>query len=131
MNTLTNNIDEIKRSIELGGGARFWAYISPDNHTAKAVPAWEVQLRQTESHWVGVIDSEDPRRQLQTPDLSGVFDVTVVASGPKFGKKTLKPLPDSEPKVGCNANCAAMIGIVATEDGTDAHYWTVWDAICK
>lgn len=37
----------------------------------------------------------------------------------------------SKPDIGCNTNCASMVGIVATENGSDANYWTTWDAFCK
>jgi hypothetical protein len=59
-----------------------------------------------------------------------MFDVTVVASGPHLPEKQLAPVPGSRADVGCKAQCRALIGIVATPDGTDAGYWTTWDAIC-
>jgi hypothetical protein len=112
------------------GGAKFWAYISPQNNTAEAVTSWRVVLQQQGGNWQGEITSQNPHQILATPGLSGVFNVTVTASGPGFPETTLTPQPDSKPDVGCNANCHAMIGIVATPDGKGANYWTVWDAFC-
>ncbi len=126
---LGNNISEVKVKATLGGGAQFWAYISPMNDTASKLTSWQVRLEQ--GNWVGFIDSDDPQQILQTPELSGVFSVTVTAVGPKMPQKQLSPGPDSKPNVGCNSNCAAMVGIVANEDGTAATYWTTWDAICN
>ncbi|HEV7814234.1 MAG TPA: hypothetical protein VGP06_03935 [Janthinobacterium sp.] len=70
---------------------------------------------------------------MQKPNLSGEFTVKVTASlnGTTPIDLTLQPSPDSQRNVGCNSNCAAMIGIVASEDGKSATYWTVWDAMCK
>jgi hypothetical protein len=33
--------------------------------------------------------------------------------------------------IGCNTNCASMVGIVANPDGHSANYWTTWDAYCE
>lgn len=111
-------------------GCQFWAYISPQNDTKDNVTKWEVTISQKDGNWVGKITSDDPYQQLQTPGLSGVFNVKVVASGPKMAEKALTPADYSKPDVGCNSNCKAMVGIVSNPDGTDANYWTVWDAIC-
>ena len=126
-----HNIDEMKSKIQPGGGAQFWAYISPQHSTSAHVTKWKVTIEQTDGNWIGSITSEDPYKTLQTPNLSGIFKVTVIASGPKMSEKQLTNLPESKPDIGCNSNCAAMVGIVSNEDGTDAHYWTVWDAFCN
>lgn len=118
-------------SLTLGKGAQFWAYVSPQNHTSTNVTSWSVTIQQQGGNWSGTITSKDPYQQLQTPGLSGVFNVVVEASGPKFKVKKLTPQAGSKPDVGCNSNCAAMVGIVSNPDGTDANYWTVWDAICS
>jgi hypothetical protein len=117
-----------ERVLTFGGGAQFWAYVSPSNNTAHAVTRWQVKL--TQGNWSDTITSDNPRQFLATPGLSGIFDVTVVASGPKMPEKRLSPQAGSKPNIGCNNNCSAMVGIVASEDGTDASYWTVWDALC-
>ena len=117
--------------LTLGNGAKFWAYVSPQNHTSTNVTSWSVTIQQQGGNWSGKITSKNPYQQLQTPGLSGIFNVTVEASGPKFKEKKLTPQSGSKPDVGCNSNCAAMIGIVSNPDGTDANYWTVWDAICS
>ncbi len=133
LSQLGDNISEIKGQVEgsLGGGAQFWAYISPQNNTEENVTKWEVRLEQQDGNWTGVITSANPQQILQTPNLSGLFNVAVIASGPKFGSKRLTPQSGSKPNIGCNSNCAAMVGIVSNPDGTDANYWTVWDAFCS
>ena len=114
------NLEEFKQmvssgEVELGNGARFWAYIE-----------------QQDGNWSGTITSKDPQANLQTPGLSGVFKVTVTAKyGAGLQPRQLKPQQGSKPEVGCNSNCAAMVGIVATPGGGDAQYWTVWDAYCN
>ncbi len=131
MSELPNNIEDMKKEISKANGAQFWAYISPQNETSKYVTKWQVKIEQTDGNWVGTIDSGNPTKILQTPNLSGIFKVTVMASGPRFGEKKLTPKPESKADIGCNSNCAAMVGIVATKDGSDANYWTVWDAFCR
>ncbi len=118
-------------ALQFGKGAQFWAYISPSNNTGKAVTKWSVTISQAQSKWQGTITSANPMEKLQTPGLSGEFDVVVVASGPQMPEHQLSVGPESPPNIGCNSNCAAMVGIVATPAGTDATYWTVWDAICE
>jgi hypothetical protein len=126
----SGNIQEMKAKSKGGGGAQFWAYISPQNETDKYVTKWVVKLEQRDGNWTGSITSDDPYKILKTPNLSGIFNVRVIASGPLFPEKQLTNLPDSKPDIGCNSNCHAMVGIVATADGKDANYWTVWDAFC-
>jgi len=116
-------------ALQVGKGAVFWAYISPQNNTEKAVTKWSVTISQ--GGWHGTITSANPRQQLQTPGLSGIFNVVVTGSGPNMPEQKLTPLPDSKPDIGCNSNCAGMVGIVATADGKGANYWTVWDAYCE
>jgi hypothetical protein len=128
---LGSNVEEIRESVQLGGGAQFWAYVSGQNETPTRVTQWSVQIEQIDGNWVGTITSDDPRQMLQTPELSGVFAVRVTASGPEFGPMQLEPLPDTQPNVGCNSNCAAMVGIVASPTDVGANYWTVWDAYCS
>lgn len=130
---LGDNISEIRVQVQnsLGGGAQFWAYVSPQNNTSQNVTWWQVRLQQTGGNWAGTITSDNPQQILQTPELSGTFDVAVIASGPGFSQKRLTPQSGSKPNIGCNSNCAAMVGIVSNADGTDANYWTTWDAICS
>lgn len=117
--------------INLGGGAQFWAYISPQNNTENYVTKWRVRLEHTTSNWAGEITSEYPEKFLQTPELSGIFNVRVSASGPNFKEKNLDCVNWSPADIGCSSNCSAMVGIVASEDGNDAQYWTTWNAICS
>ena len=126
-----NGIANVEGNLELGGGARFWAYISPQEETSKFVTKWTVKIEQKDGNWAGSISSDKPTTQLQTPGLSGIFRVSVQASGPNFSEKTLAPVSWSPPDIGCNSNCAAMVGIVAVKGGGDANYWTTWDAICN
>ncbi len=126
-----HNIEEMKTKITVGGGAQFWAYISPQHETSKNITKWSVTLEQKDNNWIGKITSDNPYEILKTPNLSGIFNVTVIVSGPKLPEKKITNLPDSKPDVGCNSNCSAMVGIVSNEEGTDANYWTVWDAFCS
>lgn len=126
---LGDDISEVQARITLDKRAQFWAYISPTNDTASRLSSWQVRIRQ--SDWVGFIDSDDPQKILQTPGRVGEFDVRVVAAGPNMPEKELAVKAGSNPNIGCGPNCAAMVGIVASADGTDASYWTVWNAFCK
>ena len=128
---LGSNVEEVRGELELGGGAQFWAYVSGEYETPARVTKWAVRIEQIDGNWTGIITSDDPHATLQTPGLSGVFRVRVTASGPEFGETELEPLPDSKRDVGCNSNCAAMVGIVASATATGANYWTVWDAFCS
>jgi len=110
-------------------GAQFWGYISPQNDTEKKVTDWTITL--TQGNWVGKIDSAHPENILKTPGLSGTFDVLVEASGPDMKMKKLTPQKGSSVNIGANSNCSSMVGIVANEDGSDAQYWTTWDAFCQ
>lgn len=128
---LGSNVSEITLQVQgsLGGGAQFWAYISPQNDTARLVSHWEVRLQQ--GNWADSITSDNPHKILQTPELSGLFDVVVIASVAGLAPRRLTPQAGSKPNIGCNSNCAAMVGIVATPDGVNANYWTTWDAVCS
>jgi hypothetical protein len=118
-------------TLVVGNGAQFWAYISPQNDTPKFVTKWAVSLEQKDGNWRGTITSDKPYEILQTPNLSGLFNVVVFASGPKFAWRQLTVVDWSPADIGCNSNCASMVGIVATPDGSSANYWTTWDAVCK
>ena len=122
-------IPNVENPLVIGDGAQFIVYLSPQHETTQKVTEWQVVFEQGD--WEGRITSANPTQMLQTPHLSGCFQVIVTASGPNFSETRLKPLVDSPPDIGCNANCVGMVGIVAQEDGKGASYWTVWDAICK
>lgn len=126
-----NGVANVEANLSLGNGAQFWAYISPQNKTAKRLLSWTVEL--SNDNWKGSIDSSNPQAHLQTPCLSGIFEVkvTVVLDGPTPVELTLQPSPGSQPRIGCDVNCAAMVGIVVSEDGRSATYWTTWDAMCR
>ena len=114
---------------QLGKGAYFWVYLSPQHDTANVVKDWVVTL--TQGEWSASISSKDPQPNLQTEGMSGVFEVRVEWQQPPNDLVIdLTPLPESKPDVGCDSKCAAMIGIVADEQGSSANYWTVWDALC-
>jgi hypothetical protein len=135
MTNYGDNISEVSQHLnaEVGvnPGARFWAYISPQNHTEAVVTKWAVTVQQVDGNWQGTITSDEPQQILKTPDLSGVFNVIVMASGPNMPWQKLTPQPDSKAQIGCNSNCTAMVGIIARPGGTGANYWTVWDALCN
>lgn len=117
-------------ALEVGNGAKFWAYISPKNNTAKVITKWSVTIQQRNENWSGTITSDHPQNMLQTPGLSGVFNVIVVGGGPHVPQHRLL-VSGSPPDIGCNSNCACMVGIVANAEGTDATCWTTWDAYCE
>lgn len=121
----------VGNDLKLGGGAKFWAYVSPQNNTSDYVTKWTVEISQQNGNWMGRISSENPEQHLETPNLSGLFNVKVTASGPNLPETTLKNVDWSPANIGCNSNCSSMVGIIATEDGTGANYWTTWDAICS
>ena len=118
--------------MKLGGGAQFWVYVSPSNDTARYLNKWQVKIEQQDESWSGIITSENPRQSLQTPGLSGIFKLTVVAELYNGAVAIqLQPQAGSQSDVGCDANCAAMIGIVLAPGGGIAKYWTVWNAFCR
>ncbi|MEW5726751.1 MAG: hypothetical protein AB1918_02890, partial [Pseudomonadota bacterium] len=96
---LGHNVADVSGKVSLGKGAQFWAYVSPQNDTDKVVTKWSVTLQHMGSNWTGTITSDNPTQQLQTPNLSGIFHVTVKASGPNFGETVLAPLADSQANV--------------------------------
>lgn len=116
-------------SLTVGNGAKFWVSISSQNNTAKNVTKWSVRFEQ--GNWTGSITSANPYDQLQTPGLSGLFKVTVTGSGPHMPEHQLQPQPPSTHEIGCNSNCASMVGIVSDPNGGNAHFSTTWDAFCK
>ena len=125
-----------KGTVELGGGARFWVYLSPQNNTAKVMGSWSVTFSQ--GNWSDTITSEDPTKQIQTPGLSGEFNVKVtqtVGSTNPPSQMEVAPLPPSRDVIGCNSNCASMVGLIADEKpnigGTTGKFWTTWDALCS
>ena len=120
-----------KYRMELGGGAQFWGHLCPQTETPKFVKTWEVTIKQKDGSWSGIINSDDPEKILQTPNLSGTFEVTVTASGENFKEKVLSPVTGCSSEIGCRPNCAAMVGIAAAEGGDDANFWTSWDAVCQ
>ncbi len=66
-----------KGEVRLGGGARFWVYLSPQHDTAKVVKDWSVNFSQ--GNWSDSITSADPTKQIQTPNLSGEFDIKITS----------------------------------------------------
>lgn len=121
--------------LQLGGGAQFWVYLSPQNNTAKMISTWRVTFSQ--GNWSDSISSENPTKQIQTPNLSGIFNITVeLLSGSTGTWRQIPPQQGSYNEIGCNSNCASMVGIVADSTSPapgaiNAHFWTTWDAMCK
>ena len=121
--------------VKLGGGAQFWVYLSPQNDTAKVVTNWSVTLSQ--GNWSDSITSQNPTKQIQTPGLSGLFDIKITELNGSTNPPRNIDIPPQAPstnQIGCNSNCASMIGIVADEKpllgGPNAKFWTTWDALC-
>lgn len=124
---------ERRENVELGGGAQFWGYLAGMYKTQDIIKDFTITLRHKTSDWMGVITYADYKDgMIKTPGLSGDFQVTVRASGTTFEEKQLELLDDStiphNPDISCKENNAGMIGIVATEDGKDAKYWTISNA---
>ena len=122
-------------SIQLGNGAQFWVYLSPQNDTTKMIGTWRVTF--TQGNWSGTISSENPTQQLQTPGLSGIFDIKVeLLSGSTGTWRQIPPQQGSTNEIGCNRNCSSMVGLVADSTSPmpgaiNAHFWTTWDALCR
>ena len=121
--------------VRLGNGAQFWVYLSPQNDTSKMISTWRVTFSQ--GNWSEIISSEDPTKQIQTPNLSGIFDIKVeLLSGSTGTWRQIPPKQGSNNEIGCNSNCASMVGIVADSinppiGAINAHFWTTWDAMCS
>ncbi|WP_336961031.1 hypothetical protein [Chryseobacterium contaminans] len=121
--------------LQLGGGAQFWVYLSPQNDTAKMITKWRVTFSQ--GNWNDSISSDNPTKQIQTPNLSGIFEIKVELLSSSTG--TWRQIPSqagSHNEIGCNSNCASMVGIVADSTNPpigaiNAHFWTTWDAMCR
>lgn len=123
------------QQINLGGGAQFWVYLSPQNDTSKMITTWKVTFSQ--GNWSDFISSEDPTKQIQTPNLSGIFNIQVeMLSGSTGTWRQIPPQAGSHNEIGCNSNCHSMVGIVADSltpppGAINAHFWTTWDAMCS
>lgn len=121
--------------LQLGGGAQFWVYLSPQNDTAKMITKWRVTFSQ--GNWSDSISSDNPTKQIQTLNLSGIFEIKVeLLSGSTGTWRQIPPQTGSNNEIGCNSNCASMVGIVADSThpligAINAHFWTTWDAMCR
>lgn len=135
MNSQTIGKANSAETVKLGNGAQFWVYLSPQNNTSEMITKWSVTFSQ--GQWSGVISSDNPTQQLQTPNLSGIFDIKVeLLSGSTGSWRQIPPQNGSNNEIGCNSNCASMVGIVADSTNPplgaiNAHFWTTWDALCK
>jgi hypothetical protein len=121
--------------MKLGGGAQFWVYLSPDNNTANVVKGWSVTFSQ--GNWHDSITSENPTKTIQTPNLSGMFNIKVQEMDYSTNPPRMVDIPATPPSnntIGCNSNCASFVGILADAKpkmgGPDATFWTTWDALC-
>lgn len=134
MDNSNQGVANSEAQVNLGGGAQFWVYLSPQNNTSKMITTWQVHFSQ--GNWSGTISSKNPTQQLQTPELSGVFDIKIeVLSGSTGTWREVPPQAGSKNEIGCNSNCASMVGIVADNTNPppgsiNAHFWTTWDALC-
>lgn len=125
-----------QQETKLGGGAQFWVYLSPQNNTSEVVKGWEVKF--TQGNWSETITSENPTKQIQTPNLSGDFNIEVTEMDFSTNPARRISIPaqaGSRNVIGCNSNCASFVGIVADEKpligGPNAQFWTTWDALCS
>ncbi len=112
---------------DLGGGATFYIYISPQNDGQQNITDWDVHFQQGGKSW----KIESPETELKIPGGSGIFELTVFAGGPHFKSKQILPTQGSNKNIGCNENCFSLVQLVATADGHDAVYVTTWDAACS
>ncbi len=78
--------------LQLGGGAQFWVYLSPQNDTAKMITKWRVTFSQ--GNWSDSISSDNPTKQIQTPNLSGIFEIKVELLSGSTG--TWRQIPRSQ-----------------------------------
>lgn len=122
-------------TLTVGNGAQFWVYLSPQNDTAQMIKRWRVIFQQ--GSWSGTISSDNPTEQIQTPGLSGIFDIIVEElSGSTGTWRAIPAQAGSTNQIGCNSNCASMVGIVADSTNPapgsiNAHFWCTWDAFCS
>lgn len=123
-------------TLTLGKGAQFWVYLSPQNNTAQVVKEWSVTFSQ--GNWSDSITSDNPTKTIQTPGLSGIFEIKVQQMNYSINPPAMidiPAMPGSMTQIGCNSNCASMVGIVADEHpllgGSNAKFWTTWDAFCS
>ncbi|WP_160140232.1 hypothetical protein [Chryseobacterium sp. c4a] len=133
--TSTNVNANSSAQLQLGGGAQFWVYLCPHNDTAKMITKWRVTFSQ--GNWSDSISSDNPTKQIHTPNLSGIFEIKVeLLSGSTGTWRQIPPQTGSHNEIGCNSNCASMVGIVADSinppiGSINAHFWTTWDALCR
>ena len=131
-----SGLANVESEVKLGGGAQFWVYLSPQNNTANVVKGWSVKFSQ--GNWSDTITSENPTKQIKTPNLSGNFDIEVTALNSSTNPPMRVNVPAQEGSanvIGCNANCASFVGLVADEKpllgGVNVKFWTTWDAMCS
>jgi hypothetical protein len=112
---------------QLGGGAQFWVDVA--NDAKPFITTWKVTI--SNNDWSGAVSSDNPREILKTPGLSGDFNVSVWAEGPDFDWQELSAGEGCQANIGCNSNCASMVGLSTSPDGKSANYCTTWDAACS
>jgi hypothetical protein len=104
-------------------GAVFAVHISPRNDSATFVTGWSVTIEQRGGGWSGSINSQSPEAVVMAPDVSGAFNVVVVASGPVMDERQLTAFAESDGDVVVPMGGRAVIGIIATDAGRTANYW--------
>ncbi len=131
-----SGIANVTGDLKVGGGAQFWVYLSPENNTSQVVKGWSVTFSQ--GSWSDSITYKKPTKQIQTPNLSGLFQIKITEADHSTNPPRKVPIPAKPPsthEIGCNSNCLSMVGIVADKNpvlgGPNATFWTTWDAICK
>ena len=104
-----------------GPGAKFTVYLSPANETATYVTSWSVTVAHQGGSWSATVTSRDASPVIQSPQLSGTFTVSVIASGPQLESQQLSG--DQGDTIECTDQTQVMIGIVAAQGGYGASYW--------
>ncbi len=110
-------------------GAEILGYSSPTNDTDKRFPDWKIEVSQ--GNYEDLITPYN--NPLQTPGLSGEFQVRVFVRCPETGEYLLwKDKEGNETGVvGVGENCIGMVIFYAlAETGCEGTYYTVYNAVC-
>lgn len=124
------NLETLKSKsvIEYEDGAKFRVLVPPQNQTSKKVLNWRVVISQVD--WLDSITDKNPRKQIRTDGLSGLFHINVEILCSASGLwQSIKPIEGSLNRTRCNSNSTTMIGIVIDTNTSsiqtcNAKFWT-------
>lgn len=130
MTGLDLGLENTNHNVNLDNGARFWVSISPQKNTVDVVKNWIVTFSQ--GSWKESITFKNPTKQIQTPNLSGEFNIIITKSDTSLNLArtvNIPALPPSKNIINCDSNCDLMVGIIAHEDSSfcsvNARFWTI------